>query len=99
MKNILCKTGSVLINFIEGAAAIIAVAVIYTFIFETDNIRDHDVGLGVWFLLIWLLVLFTPNLFFTFGGKFRKKEIMIFQLVPFILGAGLYVVSAVSLLF
>lgn len=91
MKNVLCKSSSVFVNLIEGAAAIPAVAVIYSFIFEADN-KDHDVGLGVFVLLIWLLVLLMPNLFFKFGGNFRIKDVMMLQLVPFTLGAALFTV-------
>ncbi|MBQ8515712.1 MAG: hypothetical protein IJ496_09980 [Ruminococcus sp.] len=91
MKNILCKSSSVIVNLIEGAAAILAVAVIYSFIFESNN-KDHDVGLGVFVLLIWLLVLLIPNLFFKFKGKFCIKDVAIFQFVPFLLGAALFTV-------
>lgn len=68
LKNILRKS-SFLVNMIEGAATVPAVAVIYSFIFEIDNI-DHDVNLGIFILLIWLLGLLTTNLFFYFGVIF-----------------------------
>lgn len=90
LKNILRKS-SFLVNMIEGAATVPAVAVIYSFIFEIDNI-DHDVNLGIFILLIWLLGLLMTNLFYFFGGKFRIKEVIIFQLVPFLLGAVLFTV-------
>lgn len=89
MKNVLSKIGSFIINLIEGAVGIISVAVIYAFIFESDN-QDHDVGLGIFVLLIWLAVLLIPNLFIKFVNKFRIKDVMIFQFVPFVLGAVLY---------
>lgn len=96
MKNVLCKSSSVIVNVIEGAVAILAVAVIYSFIFETNN-KDHDVGLGIFTLLIWLSVLLIPNLFFKFRGKFRIKDVAFFQLVPFILGAALFTVHQLVL--
>ena len=81
LKNILRKS-SFLVNMIEGAATVPAVAVIYSFIFEIDNI-DHDVNLGIFILLIWLLGLLITNLI---------KDVIIFQLVPFLLGAVLFTV-------
>lgn len=90
LKNILRKS-SFLVNIIEGAATVPAVALIYSFIFEVDNI-DHDVDLGIFILLIWLLGLLMTNLFFKFWGKFRIKDVIIFQFVPFLLGTVLFTV-------
>jgi len=91
MKNILCKISSVFVNLIEGTIAILAVATIYSFIFEANN-KDHDVGLGIFVFLIWMLILIIPNLFFKFGSKFCIKEVVFFQLVPFISGAALFTI-------
>ena len=68
LKNILRKS-SFLVNMIEGAATVPAVAVIYSFIFEIDNI-DHDVNLGIFILLIWLLGLLMTNFFYFFWVNF-----------------------------
>ncbi len=76
MKNVLCKGSSVFVNLMEGAASILAIAVICAFIFEANN-KDNDVGLGVLVLLIWLSVLIIPNLFFKFCGKFRIKDVAV----------------------
>ena len=78
-------------NILRKSSTVPAVAVIYSFIFEIDNI-DHDVNLGIFILLIWLLGLLMTNLFYFFGGKFRIKDVIIFQLVPFLLGAVLFTV-------
>ena len=63
MKNILCKSSSILVNLVEGVVAVIALAISYAFIFEKDN-QDHSIGLGLFVLLVWMLVLLIPNLFF-----------------------------------
>ena len=89
MKNILCKSSSVLVNLIEGFVAVIALLMSYAFILEKDN-PDHSIGLGVFVVLVWMLVLLIPNIFFNFGGKYRKKDFLLFQIIPFILGAGIY---------
>lgn len=91
MKNVLYKGSSVFINLIEGAVAVLAFAMSYGFIFEKYN-TNHDSGLGVFVLLVWMLVLLMPNLFFILDGKFSKKENLYFQLVPFILGSGIFIV-------
>ena len=43
MKNILCKSSSILVNLIEGVVAVIALTISYAFIFEKDN-QDHSIG-------------------------------------------------------
>lgn len=97
MKNVLCKCSSFFVNLIEGAASMFAVAVIYAFLFEANN-KEHDIGLGVIILLIWLLVLIIPSLLFICCGKFRIKDVVIFQCVPFILGVALFTVYQLVLL-
>ena len=91
MRNILYKSSAVIINLIEGAVAVIAFAVSYAFMFETDN-QDHSIGLGLFVLLTWLFVLMIPNLFFRFSGKFRIRELLFFQFIPFVLGAVVYLI-------
>lgn len=91
MKNILCKSSSILVNLIEGVVAVIALSISYAFIFEKDN-QDHSIGLGLFVLLVWMLVLLIPNLFFKFNGKFHIKDNLYFQLAPLILGAGIYTI-------
>lgn len=94
-KNISFKNGlrisSFIVNLIEGCAAAFAVALNYTLFFEEDSI-DHDVGLGLFVLLVLILVLLISNLFFKFAGKFRIKETLLFQLVPLISGAALFAI-------
>ena len=90
MKNTLCKVSSFIVNLFIGAVSVIALAVIYAFIFEENN-KDHDVGLGVLVLFIWLSALIIPNLFFKTRGKFSIKEVVIFQVMPFVLGTSLYI--------
>lgn len=91
MKNILCKSSSILVNLIEGVVAVIALSISYAFIFEKDN-QDHSIGLGLFVLLVWMLVLLIPNLFFKFSGKFHIKDNLYFQLAPLIFGAGIYTI-------
>ncbi|MCR4887622.1 MAG: hypothetical protein K5979_00380 [Ruminococcus sp.] len=91
MKNILCKSSSILVNLIEGVVAVIALTISYAFIFEKDN-QDHSIGLGLFVLLVWMLALLIPNLFFKFGGKFHIKDNLYFQLAPLIFGAGIYII-------
>ena len=89
MKNILCKSSSVLVNLIEGVAAVIALTMSYAFIFER-NYKDHDIGLGLFVLIVWMLVLLIPNIIIKFSGKFRIKDNLLFQLAPLAVGAGIY---------
>ena len=91
MKNILCKSCSILVNLIEGVVAVIALTISYAFIFEKDN-QDHSIGLGLFVLLVWMLVLLIPNLFFKFSEKFHIKDNLYFQLAPLILGVGIYTI-------
>ena len=62
----------------------------YAFIFEKDN-KDHGSGSGLLVLSVWMFVLVMPNLFIL-GGKFHIKDNYYFQLAPFILGAGIYII-------
>ena len=91
MKNILCKSSSVFVNLMEGVIAVIALAMSYAFIFEKDN-QDHSIGLGLFVLLVWMLVLLIPNIIFRFGAKFHRKDHLYFQFIPLIAGAGIYMI-------
>lgn len=91
MNNKLFKGISVLVNLIEGAAAVIALTMSYAFIFEKDN-PDHSTGTGLLVLLIWMAVLFIPNIFLKTGGKFDTKDSVYYQSLPFIAGAGIYII-------
>ncbi len=90
MKNVLYKCSSVVVNLLEGAVSVLAIVLIYAFIFEKNN-TNHDIGVGVVVILIWLLVLVTPNVLFKLCGKFHIKDVIIFQVAPFITGAVLYI--------
>ena len=90
MKNVLYKCSSFVVNLLEGAVSVLAISVINAFIFENNN-SNHDIGLGIFVLLIWLLLLLTPNVLFKLCGKLHKKDVIIFQIVPFITGAVLYI--------
>lgn len=85
------KTVSVLINLIQGAAAVLAAAVFWAFCFERDN-PDHDTAIGVTVLILWLFVLILPNCLITLGAKFRKRDILLYQVLPFISGAAAYII-------
>ena len=63
MKLNLCKCSAVLLNLFEGAVAVIALAMIYAFMFEANN-SNHSIGMGLLVLLVWLAVLCIPNLLF-----------------------------------
>lgn len=88
-KTYVLKISSFIVNLIEGAIAILAMAVIYSFVFEENN-KDHDIGLGFFVLFIWFIVLFMPNIIFKFIVKLNKKDMVIFQVLPFLLGAISY---------
>lgn len=85
-----------LTNIIEGAAAILAVAVICAFVFEAGN-PNHDIGLGLFILLTWLIILLVPNILFKIIGNWRKKDIAVFQIFPLLLGAVSYVAFQIAL--
>lgn len=97
MKLNLCRTAAALLNLIEGAAAIIALAVVYAFLFETGS-TNHSIGMGLLVLLIWLAVLCIPNLLFRIFAEFRRKDGILFQLVPFLAGAFLYILFQIVVL-
>lgn len=90
-KDYAIKKCSFIINLIEGAIAVFAVSAIYAFIFEPNNIV-HQTGIGVIVLLIWLTILFTPNIMFKFIVNLSKKDMVVFQILPLLLGAIFYVV-------
>lgn len=87
------KICSFIVNLIEGAIAVFTISVIiHAFIFEPYN-NIHKVVVGVLvFLFIWLFILFTPNIIFSFIGKLNKKDMTVFQIFPLLLGAISYVV-------
>ena len=91
MKNKLYKSSSIIINLLEGVIAVIALTMGYAFIFERDN-QNHSIGLGIFVLLVWILVLLIPNILFKLGGKFRIKDTLFLQIVPLIIGAGIYII-------
>lgn len=97
MKLNLCRTAAALLNLIEGAAAVIALAVVYAFLFETGN-SNHSIGMGLFVLFLWLAVLCIPNLLFRIFAGFRRKDGILFQLVPFLAGALLYAVFQIVVL-
>ncbi len=97
MKLNLCRYSAVLLNLIEGAAAVIALAVIHAFIFEANN-SNHSVGMGMLVLFIWLAVLCIPNLLFRIFAGFRLKDGVLFQLLPFLAGAFLYALFQIAVL-
>ncbi len=90
LKNVLYRSTSILINLIEGAITVLSIAISYSFIFETDNI-DHDTGLGIFILLVWLLIMLVPNLILKLYCKFHRKDIIFFQLIPFLLGTVIFI--------
>ena len=94
MKNALCKGSSALLNLIEGFIGVFAFVLVYAFIFEKYN-TNHDVGLGLMVLFFWLLILITPNLMYKFGAKFKVRDVILFQLLPFIIGAAAYFIAAI----
>lgn len=97
MKLNLCKCSAVLLNLFEGVAAVIALAVIYSFLFEAAN-SNHSIGMGLLVLLVWLAVLCIPNLLFRIYPGFRRKDGVLFQLVPFLAGAILYILFQIVIL-
>ncbi len=88
---------SILLNMIEGAAAVVALAMIYAFVFEANN-SNHSVGMGILVLFIWLAVLCIPNLLFRIFAGFRRKDGVLFHLVPFLAGAFLYILFQIVVL-
>ncbi len=97
MKLNLCRYSAALLNLFEGAAAIVAIAVIHAFISEANN-SNHSVEMGLLVLLLWLAVLCIPNLLFHIFAGFRRKDGILFQLVPFLAGAFLYILFQIVVL-
>lgn len=81
------KTGSFIVNLIEGAVTVLALAVTCSFVFETNH---QDIGFGLFVIMIWLLILLMPNIIFRMIGNFNDKETAVFQIVPLLLGAMAY---------
>ena len=97
MKAFLCRACSAVVDLIEGALAVIALTVSYAFILEKDD-PDHSTGLGLFIFLVWLVLLLVPDLIFIFGFKFRMRDTLLFQLLPLILGAGIYLICQFTLI-
>ena len=94
VKNIFLKSISVVVNVVEGAVGIIAVACIHDLLVVEPN-SDPVGGLGIYLLLAWLVILFVPNFGLSWRFAFRRKQILLFQLLPFIVGAIIYMVFQV----
>ncbi len=80
---------SFLMNLLIGAIAVIAAVVGYAFIFESDN-SDHDTRMGVFLWFLGILAVFFPNISFSIVWEFQKKEIMIFEILPMLIGGAAY---------
>lgn len=82
---------SYITNLAEGVVSVIALAISYTFIFEEEN-QDLDAPLGYFFFMIWLFMLLIPNIAFCILGRFSKKDVLFFQILPIIVGAAAYLI-------
>ncbi|MBQ7521830.1 MAG: hypothetical protein IJU14_03015 [Clostridia bacterium] len=91
VRNIFLKGISVAVNLVEGAVGIIAFACVHDLLIVEPN-SDPVGGLGVYLFLAWLVILLVPNFLLTLHFDFRKKYMMIFQLLPFVIGAVIYIV-------
>ncbi len=83
------KAGSFAFNLLAGAVAVIAAVVSYAFLFGADQ-TDRSAGLGLFAAGVGLVFLLVPNLVLVLGGRFRGKEILLFQMLPLVLGAAGY---------
>ena len=90
MKHRLLYGGCFTLNLLEGAVAVAALAVSYAFLFGADE-TDRSAGLGLWVMVLWLLFLLLPNLVCGLCGKYRPRDILLFQLLPLALGAAGYI--------
>ncbi len=86
------KTVSVLINLIQGAAAVVAAAVVYAFVFDAESPRDHDMGLGIFCLMISLFLMIIPNILIKHKFRFHKTESALFQVMPMMIGSAAYII-------
>ncbi len=89
MKGNLFRAGSAAFNLLAGAVAVIAAAVCYAFWFGADQ-ADRSGELGLFTAGAGLLSLLMPNAVLLFGCKFRVKEMLLFQMLPLVLGAAGY---------
>ena len=90
MKTNLIRTLSTIYNLLIGAASVIAFAVFYSFVLDKENVKDHSEQLGAFTLVVWLFILLVPNILFRVFGIDKKRDMLIFQLAPLLVGAGAY---------
>ena len=90
MKTNLIRTLSTIYNLLIGAASVIAFAVFYSFVLDKENVKDHSEQLGAFTLVVWLFILLAPNFLFRVFGIDKKRDMLIFQLAPLLVGAGAY---------
>ncbi len=95
VKNKILKIICIIVNLFEGMMGVIAFAVCYAFFLEPDN-SDHSESLGFFVLIVALLVILCPNLLFFVKGTFDMKCLLIYQVLPFFLGALLYCMCQLS---
>ena len=79
----------VLLNLIVGAIGIVCFACAYSFIFEKEY-AEHDVKMGAFTFFMGLLAIIFPNISVPLLVKWKKPDIVFFQLIPLVLGAVIY---------
>lgn len=77
---------SVLMNLMTGALALIAAIIGYSFTFDAG----YSTRMGVFLWFLGLLAVFFPNVSFYLVFEFRKKDVVLFQILPMIIGAIFY---------
>ena len=91
MKTNIIRTLSAVSNLIIGAVSVVAFAVFYTFVLDKEEVKDHSEQLGAFTLVVWLFILLVPNVLFRVFGMDKKRDMLIFQLAPLLVGAGTYI--------
>ena len=91
MKNVINKILCFIINIMIGGIAFFSFLLFYAFALDPYE-NDHDLQTGIMFLLISLTIIVFPNLRFFFCNKFNIKELLIYQILPMVLGVILYII-------
>lgn len=97
MKRVIYRILCFLINIPIGAIGFLFIVLGFSFIFENDN-PDHSVQLGIFCYFLALVILILPNILLYYKGKFDKKRMILYQVIPAIIGGVLYCIFQICIL-
>ncbi len=91
------KVTCFVINCIIGAVSTILFFVFYSFTFDANN-DEHSIQLGLFSLLYCSFIAIVPNILFYHFLKHNKVQLLLYQIIPFVLGGGSYIILQIAIL-